>query len=310
MKRIHQDCSLEKLCGLFGLTRQAYYQYFKRGVSHVVEHDLIIKRVLEIRKDHVRMGGRKLYHKLTPFFEDHEIKMGRDAFFKVLVGHNLLVKKRKRRVFTTNSFHWLRKYPNLIRELYLSSPNQLWVSDITYWKCEFGFLYISLITDAYSHMVVGYHIAKTLESIESLQALNMAITTLSDKPDNLIHHSDRGAQYCSSTYVEILKSNNIQISMTENGDPLENAIAERENGILKDEYLWDQNANSIQEAKSILDRAIELYNTDRPHMSISNLTPYEVHYQTTDIKPRRLWKNYYQKQNCQSDMSFSRHEEF
>lgn len=310
MKMIYPQNSLEKLCGLFGLTRQAYYQYMKRGISHVVEHELIIKRVLEIRKDHRRMGGRKLYHKLTPFFKDHQIKIGRDLFFSILAAHNLLVKKRKRRVFTTNSFHWLRKYPNLIKGLDLSGPNELWVSDITYWKCKFGFLYISLITDAYSHMVVGYHLAKTLESIESVQALNMAISTLTDKPENLIHHSDRGVQYCSSIYVEILKCAHIQISMTENGDPLENAIAERENGILKDEYLWDQNANSIDDAKLILDRTIELYNLDRPHMSISNLTPYEVHYEKTDIQPRRLWKSYYQNNPAKSDMSFVRHEEF
>lgn len=310
MKMIYPQNSIEKLCGLFGLTRQAYYQYMRSNISYVVEHELIIKRVLEIRKDHRRMGGRKLYHKLTPFFEDHQIKMGRDAFFRLLAAHDLLVKKRKRRVFTTNSFHWLRKHPNLIRNFHPNAPNQLWVSDITYWKCGPCFLYISLITDAYSHMVVGYHIAETLDSIESIQALNMAISTLIDKPERLIHHSDRGVQYCSAIYVEILRCANIQISMTENGDPLENAIAERENGILKDEYLWEQNATSIEEAKLILDRSIELYNFDRPHMSISNLTPYEVHYQKTNIKPKRLWKSYYQKRPSQSDMSFLRHEEF
>jgi len=295
MKLMYPENSLEDLCGLFGVTRQAYYQYKKRGLQEVLEHELLIKEVLEIRKDHGRMGGRKLYHKLTPFFISHQIKIGRDAFFSLLASHNLLVKKRKRKVFTTNSFHWLRKYPNLIKSLQPTKPNQLWVSDITHWKCEFGYLYISLITDAYSHMVVGYHIAETLGSIESVQALHMAISTLSSHPECLIHHSDRGAQYCSSVYVELLKRTNIQISMTENGDPLENAIAERENGILKDEYLWDQKVSSLQEAKLVLDRAIELYNFDRPHMSISYFTPYEVHYGSTDIPPKKMWKNYYQK---------------
>lgn len=297
---IYPQYSIEKLCGLFGLTRQAYYQHMRREVRDVLEHELIIKRVLEIRKDHRRMGGRKLFHKLTSFFEDHQIKMGRDRFFRILNAHNLLVKKRKRRVYTTNSFHWLRKYPNLIRDFVPDAPNQLWVSDITYWKCGPCFLYISLITDAYSHMVVGYHLAQTLESIESVQALNMAISTLSNQPKNLIHHSDRGVQYCSGIYVELLRCAHIKISMTENGDPLENPIAERENGILKDEYLWDQKASSIQEAKLILDRSIELYNIDRPHMSISNLTPHEVHYETTDIKPRKLWKNYYQNNSAKA----------
>lgn len=293
MKMSYPKDSLDKLCGLFGITRQAYYQHMKRGVHNAVEEELVIKQVLDIRKDHPRMGGRKLFLKLSSFLEEHQIKMGRDAFFESLANHNLLVKKRKRRVYTTNSFHWLKKYPNLIKDIKLDIPNQLWVSDITYWKCGSCFLYISLITDAYSHMIVGYHMAETLESVESVQAIHMAISTLTSKPDQLIHHSDRGAQYCSTIYVEVLRTNHIQISMTENGDPLENAIAERVNGILKDEYLWNQPANSIVEAKSILDRSIELYNHDRPHMSISNLTPYEVHIQKGYIEPRRLWKNYY-----------------
>ncbi len=306
MRVLYPTNSLEKLCGLFGLTRQAYYQHKKRSIEHALEQELVIKQVLKIRKDHQRMGGRKLFFKLSSFLQEHEIKMGRDVFFRTLASHNLLVKKRKRKVYTTNSFHWLRRYPNLIKNFQPNAPNQLWVSDITYWKCGSFFLYISLITDAYSHMIVGCHISKTLESIESVQALHMAISKLRSIPDHLIHHSDRGAQYCSTIYVELLRGNNIQVSMTENGDPLENAIAERVNGILKDEYLWNQTANSFEEAKLILDRSIELYNFDRPHMSISNLTPYEVHNQNRNIEPQRLWKNYYQGKIAKSDMSFSK----
>ena len=295
MRKLYPNMSLESLCGLFGLTRQAYYQHLYRGVDCTIEQEFVIKRVLEIRKDHGRMGGRKLYLKLNSFFVEHQIKMGRDALFRLLTSNFLLIKKRKRNVFTTNSFHWLRKYPNLIKGLNLSTPNQLWVSDITHWKYSSGFLYISLITDAYSRMIVGYHIATTLESIETIQALVMAISTLCELPENLIHHSDRGAQYCSGIYVELLNSVGIGISMTENGDPLENAIAERVNGILKEEYLWDQHPGSIKEAKAILDRAIALYNFDRPHMSISNMTPHEVHTGNVYIEPSRLWKNYYTK---------------
>lgn len=295
MRKLYPNMSLESLCGLFGLTRQAYYQHLYRGVDCTIEQEFVIKRVLEIRKDHGRMGGRKLYLKLNSFFVEHQIKMGRDALFRLLTSNFLLIKKRKRYVFTTNSFHWLRKYPNLIKGLNLSTPNQLWVSDITHWKYSSGFLYISLITDAYSRMIVGYHIATTLESIETIQALVMAISTLCELPENLIHHSDRGAQYCSGIYVELLNSVGIGISMTENGDPLENAIAERVNGILKEEYLWDQHPGSIKEAKAILDRAIALYNFDRPHMSISNMTPHEVHTGNVYIEPSRLWKNYYTK---------------
>lgn len=295
MRKLYPNMSLESLCGLFGLTRQAYYQHLYRGVDCTIEQEFVIKRVLEIRKEHGRMGGRKLYLKLNSFFTDHQIKMGRDAFFRLLAANHLLIKKRKRNVYTTNSFHWLRKYPNLIKDFQPIYPNQLWVSDITHWKYSPGFLYISLITDAYSRMIVGYHIATTLESIETIQALVMAISTLSELPENLIHHSDRGAQYCSGIYVELLNSVGIGISMTENGDPLENAIAERVNGILKEEYLWDQQASSIKEAKVILDRAIALYNFDRPHMSISNMTPNEVHTGNVYIEPSRLWKNYFTK---------------
>ncbi len=170
MKKMYSNLSMERICGLFGLTRQAYYQHIYRSVDYTIEQEFVIKQVIKIRKDHGRMGGRKLYLKLTSFLEQHQIKMGRDALFRLLAANNLLIKKRKRNVFTTNSFHWLRKYPNLIKGLQLDAPNQLWVSDITHWKCAAGVLYISLITDAYSRMIVGYHIAITLESIETIQA--------------------------------------------------------------------------------------------------------------------------------------------
>jgi transposase InsO family protein len=222
--------------------------------------------------------------------------MGRDAFFDLLSANHMLVRKRKRRVQTTNSFHWLRKYPNLIREFIPTAPNQLWVSDITYWKIRDSHLYISFITDAYSHKIVGYHLAETLEAIESIQALKMALSGLGSEPHfQLIHHSDRGIQYCSREYVKLLQDYDIKISMTENGDPLENAIAERVNGIIKDEYLYDRQVNSMKEAKALLNSVVELYNTDRPHMSIGNFTPEQIHHSTKPIKTEKLWKNYYRK---------------
>jgi len=227
---------------------------------------------------------------------EHQIKMGRDALFDLLSSNYLLVRKRKRRIQTTQSSHWLRKYPNLISGFVPTGPNQLWVSDITFWKINGGHVYISLITDAYSHKVVGYHVAETLEAVESVQALKMALSGLFMEPDGhfqLIHHSDRGVQYCSFEYVKLLKDNNIQISMTENGDPLENALAERLNGILKDEYLNDSPVTSMKEARKVLARIIGLYNEDRPHMSIGNLCPSLVHEQK--IHTERLWKNYYKR---------------
>jgi transposase InsO family protein len=289
---------LARLCAWFGVTRQAYYQHFWSMTDHVIEEDLIVQEVLQIRKNHRWMGGRKLYEKLYPFMLEHQIKMGRDAFFDLLSYHGLLIRRRKRRIVTTNSSHWLRKYPNLIRDFVPTAPNQLWVSDITYWKINNKDVYINLITDAYSRYIVGYHGAPTLEAIESIKALKMALkTTKNNQPESLIHHSDRGVQYCSSDYVKLLQDNGIEISMTENGDPLENAIAERINGIIKNEYLIDYSVDNIGNAQQLLKKAVELYNYDRPHMSIGNLTPAHVYYSKTTLKTERLWKNYYNKRN-------------
>jgi transposase InsO family protein len=225
------------------------------------------------------MGGRKLYELLQPFLTEHQIKMGRDALFDLLQCNRLLVRRRKRRVYTTQSFHWLRKYPNTVREFKPTKINELWVSDITYWKIKNGYVYISLITDAFSHKVVGYHVASSLETIETLQALRMAVGSLPENHIGLTHHSDRGIQYCSNEYVNILHSHNIQISMTENGDPYENAIAERVNGILKEEYLYDYSVQDISEAKLVLDCVVKLYNNERPHMSCDYRTPTLIHEQ-------------------------------
>ena len=289
---------LARLCGWFGITRQAYYQNNWESVSTTLEEELVIQQVKNIRKNHRRMGTRKLYEMLQPFMLDHHIKIGRDALFNMLSVNHLLVRKRKRKIQTTNSYHWLRKYPNLIRDFIPSAPNQLWVSDITYWKIKTGeHLYISFITDAYSHKIVGYHVAETLEAIESIQALQMALSALGAESHlQLTHHSDRGLQYCSHSYVKLLQDNNIKISMTENGDPLENAVAERINGIIKDEYLETYDIESLKDAKGLLKAVVDLYNSERPHMSISNFTPNHIHHSNKPIKTEKLWKNYYRKQ--------------
>ena len=257
---------------------------------------LILKEVMNIRKEHRIIGTRKLYEILQPFMMEHGVKMGRDALFDLLAVNQLLVKKRKRKVQTTYSNHWLRKYPNLIRDFIPRAINQLWVSDITYWKMHTGeHLYISLITDAYSRKIVGYHVAETMEAIQSIEALQMALGGAAI-PLQLTHHSDRGIQYCSGKYVKLLQDNGIRISMTENGDPLENAVAERVNGIIKEEYLNSYQTDNLMEAKKQLEKAICLYNNNRPHMSISNLTPNKLH-NNQKISHQRLWKNYYKKLN-------------
>ena len=294
MKDTYARVSLVRLCRLLGLTRQAYYQHFWQQEVTSIEESLVLSQVASIRSNHRVMGGRKLYEKLYPFFLEHQIKMGRDALFELLAKNNLLVKKRRRRFITTFSNHWLKKWPNLIRQMNVTRVNQLWVSDITYWKIGERYSYISLITDAYSHKIVGYHLAQTLESVETIKALTLALNNLPKQlQSTLIHHSDRGVQYCSENYVKLLQDNNIQISMTENGDPLENAIAERINGILKSEYLKYYQAGTLTEAIKVLDTAIKLYNQERPHFSISLLTPEQVH--SKEINVEKLWKNYYNK---------------
>lgn len=286
---------LGKLCGWFGITRQAYYQYIKDSFQKVFEEDLIIREVTSIRGRHPRIGTRKLHNMLQDFFDEHRIKLGRDGLFDLLSAHYLLIRRKRRTVKTTNSFHYLRKYPNRIKGFIATAPNQLWVSDITYWKIGEGKnLYISFITDAYSHKIVGYHVAHTLEAVESVQALQMALSSLGESRHlQLVHHSDRGLQYCSHKYVNLLKERNITISMTESGDPLENALAERINGIIKGEYLDAYQVSDIEQARSLLSDVIELYNTDRPHMSINNLTPEQVHQSLQSLKTERKWKNYY-----------------
>jgi len=295
MKNNFSHIGLASLCGWFGLTRQAYYQNGWKGIDISIEEELLLKEVQSIRQNHKRMGTRKLLEKLSPFMLEHQIKMGRDGLFDLLSANHLLVRKRKRRIQTTQSFHWLRKYLNLIREFVPTAPNQLWVSDITYWKINNNnHVYISFITDAFSHKIVGYHVAESLESIETIQALKMALSDLgSESHFQLIHHSDRGVQYCHHDYVKLLQDYDIKISMTENGNPLENAIAERVNGIIKEEYLQDYTVNTITEAKKVLSFVVKLYNEERPHMSIGNLFPNQVH--KLNLKTEKLWKNYYKK---------------
>jgi transposase InsO family protein len=217
--------------------------------------------------------------------------MGRDSLFDLMAAHKLLVRKRKRKIQTTNSKHWLKKYPNLIKDVVPSRVNEIWVADITYFKIKKGNVYISFITDAYSKKIVGYYLAETLEAINSVKALQMALDQNNISTNKIIHHSDRGVQYCSEEYVRILHENQILISMTESGDPLDNPIAERINGIIKDEYLNHYQLNNKKEVEKKLNESILLYNSYRPHLSCNMLTPSDVHQNNLPVK--RLWKNYY-----------------
>ena len=293
MKKSNPFLSLARICSLFGVTRQAYYQYSWRQIDITTEQEIVLQLVRQVRNDQPMIGTRKLYVLLKPILMDHQIKMGRDALFDLLAAHGLLVRRRKRTVRTTQSSHWMRKYPNLIRTMIVNKPDQLWVSDITYVKTVSGFLYISFITDAYSRKIAGYHLANSLDAVNSLKALDMALQSLPREVRGLTHHSDRGLQYCSGKYVKRLQDNNIAISMTDNGDPLENAIAERINGIIKHEFLYNQPLLNREHATEQLDKAVWVYNNQRPHMSCNMLTPIQAHQNSGQMK--RLWKNYYSK---------------
>jgi transposase InsO family protein len=294
MKLTFAHMSIAVMCEWFGITRQAYYQHHRNCQNASVEHAIVLQEVNKIRSQHPRLGARKLHLKLQDILNFHNIKIGRDKFFELLRENKLLVRKHRNRLKTTHSHHWMKKYPNLIHDLTPQSPNHIWASDITYWKIQDRHVYISFITDLYSHKIVGYHVAETLDSVQTLRALKMALTGLLKEPSSpfqLIHHSDRGAQYCEQNYVKLLRKYNIRISMTENGDPLENAEAERLNGIIKQEYLDHYRVKSIKDASEKLAMAVMLYNNDRPHMSIGNHYPAIVHKETMETK--KLWRNYY-----------------
>ena len=279
------------LCSLLGYSRQAYYKHIKIYEKGQFEGAVLLSEVAAIRRDQPRLGGRKLLYKLDDFMQSHEILIGRDAFFDLLRSQGLLVKKRRRRKpRTTFSFHRFYKYPNRIAGLIPTSANQLWVSDITYICLDKRFAYLSLVTDAYSRKIVGYDLCKTLSATGCISALKMAVKHAPRGDEELIHHSDRGIQYCSNDYVKLLEKHHIGISMTQSGDPLENALAERVNGILKDELLADRYGCYTQ-AQSMVGKAIGLYNNARPHSSIGMLTPAQAHLMTGELK--KLWKNYY-----------------
>jgi len=275
------------LCGLFGFSRQAWYDSKKRQSGLQMQEVFILRLVKELREEHKRMGSEKLHRLISPTLQEHNIKYGRDKFYFLLREHGLLVKRRKRGPKTTNSNHFYRKYPNLIRDIELADSGRLWVSDITYIRTEMGFVYLSLITDAYSKKIVGWCLWPDLTSEGALNALKMAISG-EGANRKLIHHSDRGIQYCCNDYVNYLNGSNINISMTENGDPYENAIAERVNGILKDEYDLNETFTDYHAALEATKLAVYKYNNKRPHRSIDFMFPVDAHLQSGPLK--KHWK--------------------
>jgi putative transposase len=236
-----------------------------------------VELVKKKRRRHKRKGSKKVHGELEADFQAEGIKCGRDKFFDILREHNMLIKYRKRFVKTTQSKHMFFKYPNLIKDLDINRAEQVFVSDITYIRTKQGFLHLFLVTDAYSKQIMGWELSNNLKTINAIRALQMAIKNRQYPQRELIHHSDRGFQYCNPAYIAIQDNKGIKPSMTTKYDPCENAVAERVNGILKTEYDIGEGFVGEKDAKREIKYAIWLYNTDRPHMSCHGLTPVVAH---------------------------------
>lgn len=289
LRERHPRVRVDDACGLFGFTRQAYYQGFRRGYESSVEIDSVLEAVRQIRMRHPKVGVRKLKVMLG---RDFGVDIGRDSLFEIMRNAGLLIRRRVRHKRTTFSGHGLRTYPNLIKELVPTRPDEIWVADITYLYVNGRHMYIFLVTDVYSRMVIGWKVADNMRAENAADALKMALHNRNPRYRHLpiIHHSDRGSQYCSLEYIKLLAKHNMMASMTQGGDPKDNPIAERVNGTIKNEYLYPMMV-SMAGLDMQARKAVRLYNAERPHLSLNMNTPKHVY--RTSCETHRLWKNYY-----------------
>lgn len=258
------------------MSRQNYYKARTVRQRRKVDEGLV-KRLVEVeRAMQPRLGGLKLHRMLRKELEAEGIQMGRDRFFEILRNQALLLEPLPKAPRTTRSDHSLPVFTNLAKDAQITGPNQLWVSDITYIRTQEDFMYLSLITDKYSRKIVGYHVGRTLEAKDTLKALEMALAELPGE-QRPIHHSDRGCQYCSHEYVQRLREQRLSVSMTEEDHCAENALAERLNGILKQEYFLNYTFRDLRQVRQAVDEAVRLYNTRRPHRSLALHTPQQIH---------------------------------
>lgn len=290
LKEKYPHIGLSSWCRLFGYSRQAFYQQLWTLSDKSMEEQVVLKMVKAIREQQPRVGVRKLHLMLETQLNQATVKIGRDGLFDLLSREGLLVKRRKRKYpQTTDSSGWFKKYQDLTINFVPLQVNQLWVSDITYIPLDKeGFLYLSLITDAYSHQIVGWDLQKSLATEGPLRALKMALHNCKPIP-GLIHHSDRGTQYRSFEYVNLLQDYGVKISMTQSGDPRENAIAERVNGIIKNELLEEKSFNCFENALKQITKVVYIYNHQRLHASCQMLTPIEASVKTGML--HKSWKS-------------------
>lgn len=277
VEELGKRVALTRLCGLAQLSRQGYYRVRRERQVQALAEEELVARVCEVRRRHPRLGGRKLLAVLRGQEERGLPAVGRDRFFELLRRHDLLVPARRRRARTTDSRHGFRVYRDLVKEAPPpSAPHQRWVADLTYLATLEGFAYLALITDACSRQIVGYHVSDSLEASGCVRALRMAQRQL-PAGCRVTHHSDRGSQYCGEAYQKQLARRATLVSMTENGNCYDNAMAERVNGILKTEYLLGTTFPAKAAAYAATRQAIELYNTERPHFALGLKTPAQVH---------------------------------
>lgn len=264
--------SVKTMCQQYNKSRQAFYKSVTKAKTDDEKKKKAVSLIQEVRQFLPRVGGRKLLHIIVDKLQKEGISYGRDAFFDLMREYELLIQKKKRYTKTTNSYHRFRVYKNEIKDLTITKPNQVFVSDITYIRVVGSFVYLSLVTDYYSRMIVGYHLSDSLSAVGTLNAIKMAMRGVKN-PAGLIHHSDRGIQYCCADYVGYLKRKGAVMSMTEEDHVYENALAERVNGILKDEFYLGERFASKRLAEKAVREAVKHYNELRPHMSLNYDTP-------------------------------------
>lgn len=260
------------------MSRQNYYKQRLVRVQLTVDERLVLELIHQERSRQPRLGGRKLLYMVTPELNHAEVKIGRDRFFALLRRHDLLIPRPRRGVRTTNSRHGFTVYPNTAKDMALTGPHQLLVSDITYIRTMDGFMYLALIMDAYSRKIVGYDSSDSLEMEGVLRALSMALKQLPEGSQTT-HHSDRGIQYCCRAYIQKLQAVGLGISMTEENHCYENSQAERLNGILKQEYGLGETITTKAQVLPMVMEAVQLYNRYRPHTALGYKTPERVHEQ-------------------------------
>ena len=289
---------VNRLCALAGVTRQAFYKRDDDALlSRLAIEQFVVQFVLGVREKDPRIGMDKLWRMYSGRFPE-EYRVGRDVFRSIMHERGLHLRRRPRATRTTDSRHNLPIYPNLVKSVIPTRPNHIWVSDITYIEIQdpdspqgYRFVFLTIVMDAYSKRILGWYVAPTLEAAYSIKALEMAVKTIPEGfEDTLIHHSDRGTQYASAAYIKVLNANRIIPSMTEDGNPKDNAMAERINNTVKNELLHGKTFTGIRQVTNAVSKAVRFYNEERPHSSIDMLTPSQAHQMEGELK--KHWHSY------------------